>query len=841
MTIAPGDDITGTPEPLPRDSLTNRLGGLARGWINYFQGKDRLTGEILSGVNRNRQNIVQLQTDYTAADGAVSSAYIAADAVVAADASGAQATLSTTLTAAYEAADSTIQGQVTTNAASIVTEQSVRASGDAANASSITTLEAAYEAADSTIQGQVTTNAASIVTEESARASGDSANASSITTLTAKVTGLVQPERVSVVEDFGGSSVTPGGPLTLGTNVDVSGEGTVRQFAALNSAVVNSESLPISKGRTYRVESRARVTADGTGNVIFAGFAAYNSSGTHIGFVSYGSLGAFVVADGWRAAVQTVTYDAVLTAYPTAVSIRGFFWSGRTAANTNSGATWQIAYLRLGTDTEAQVATIAEAYATDSSATARLVWTVNTTTNAATIEQTAAEGYADGTWNGSAINLAADQITLLAEDINFGSQTSFDTASETFITEVGSIRSRYGTAFGASSNLIRWDGPVAVTQGSETPTNGYLAITTAGVTYHNTAALNWGATAAEAAASNAQVQIGRNQIVDYDFRFGDSFWRKGGQSGSTTTGLGTTATGFRYRSTVGSGITVGHFVYLDNYPDRKRLACIPGDVVEWSFYSTQSNCSVVWAFIQFFNSAGTGVGYSAFPTFTPGAYGDGLISWTRCFVVATAPANAAYAMANCRAYASTSSPVFRVAKPMLALANLDQTGPSPWNPGFDSAPGADVTGDNTASAIDGQGLLALGNFYEQASDPGSVPNGSFWSKTGSKELFIRSASTWKKVANIGADLSISLSPTSFVGFASSTSCTATGAGGSGGYTYAWTKVSGDTLTVSAPSSASTNFTRATDSDYSSIYRCTVTDSLSATAYQDFTINLLSYS
>jgi len=228
MTIAPGDDITGTPEPLPRDSLTNRLGGLARGWINYFQGKDRLTGEILSGVNRNRQNIVQLQTDYTAADGAVSSAYIAADAVVAADASGARATLSTTLEAAYEAADSAIQGQVTTNAASIVTEESARASGDSANASSITTLEA-----------QVATN-------------------------------------------------------------------------------------------------------------------------------------------------------------------------------------------------EAHVQQIAEAYATDSSATARLVWTVNTTTNAATIEQTAASGYDDGTWNGSAINLAADQITLLAEDINFGSQTSFDTASETF-------------------------------------------------------------------------------------------------------------------------------------------------------------------------------------------------------------------------------------------------------------------------------------------------------------------------------------------------------------------------------------------------------------------------
>jgi hypothetical protein len=180
-------------------------------------------------------------------------------------------------------------------------------------------------------------------------------------------------------------------------------------------------------------------------------------------------------------------------------------------------------------------------------------------------------------------------------------------------------------------------------------------------------------------------------------------------------------------------------------------------------------------------------------------------------------------------------------KPMLALLAPGTTVVPQYSPGvpLDIYGGADVTGDNTASAIDGQGLLALGNFYEQASDPGSVANGSFWSKTGSKELFIRSASTWKKVANIGEGISISLSPTNFFGFASSTSCTATGAGGSGGYTYAWTKVSGDTLTVSAPSSASTNFTGGVGGDYSSIYRCTVTDSLSATAYQDFTINLVS--
>ena len=548
MAIAPGDDITGTPEPLPRDSLTNRLGGLARGWINYFQGKDRLTGEILSGVNRNRQNIVQLQTDYTAADGAVSSAYITADAVVAADASGARATLSTTLVAAYEAADSAIQGQVTTNAASIVTEQSVRASGDAANASSITTLEAAYEAADSAIQGQVTTNAASIVTEESARASGDSANASSITTLEAQVA-------------------------------------------------------------------------------------------------------------------------------------------------TN----------------EAHVQQIAEAYATDSSATARLVWTVNTTTNAATIEQTAAEGYVDGTWNGSAINLAADQITLLAEDINFGSQTAFDTATETFITEVGSIRSRYGTAFGASSDLIRWDGPVAVTQGSETPTNGYLAITTSGAIYKDDAALGWGATAAEAAASNAQVGTGANSLVDTGFRQpGSDYWQiYDNSAGSLGFSVLDYDSGIRVGQAVGAGFTAGQFIVV--YAGVKnKLSVKPGDAVGFRCLVGGASLSSIRLRIVFQDDAGAVV---SVPESTPRT--TGILTgageadfFTEESLVAVAPALATRARVDVLGYVSGASPRVRLAFPTMAILQTGQTVAPPLQRGFDAVPGADPTIDNTAAAFTGQGALA---------------------------------------------------------------------------------------------------------------------------------------
>jgi hypothetical protein len=51
---------------------------------------------------------------------------------------------------------------------------------------------------------------------------------------------------------------------------------------------------------------------------------------------------------------------------------------------------------------------------------------------------------------------------LDADRINFGAQTSFDLTTETFITEVGSVRSRYGTAFGSGASVVMWHGPTSV-------------------------------------------------------------------------------------------------------------------------------------------------------------------------------------------------------------------------------------------------------------------------------------------------------------------------------------------------------------------------------------------
>lgn len=99
-----------------------------------------------------------------------------------------------------------------------------------------------------------------------------------------------------------------------------------------------------------------------------------------------------------------------------------------------------------------------------------------------------------------------------------------------------------------------------------------------------------------------------------------------------------------------------------------------------------------------------------------------------------------------------------------------------------------------------------------------------------------------------APLSISISPSSLynsrLGSGSLTSppATGTGSGGTGPYTYAWTYVSGSSFTINSPGLASTTFTTSLTAGQlkSGVYRCTVTDSLSATASATITVDLESF-
>lgn len=101
------------------------------------------------------------------------------------------------------------------------------------------------------------------------------------------------------------------------------------------------------------------------------------------------------------------------------------------------------------------------------------------------------------------------------------------------------------------------------------------------------------------------------------------------------------------------------------------------------------------------------------------------------------------------------------------------------------------------------------------------------------------------VATGGSAPSVSIAPSPLYdsrtggGSITSSIATATATGGAGGYSYAWTYVSGDALTVSSPAASSTTFstTLLSGQTKTAVYRCTVTDAASATGFDDLTVTL----
>ena len=91
--------------------------------------------------------------------------------------------------------------------------------------------------------------------------------------------------------------------------------------------------------------------------------------------------------------------------------------------------------------------------------------------------------------------------------------------------------------------------------------------------------------------------------------------------------------------------------------------------------------------------------------------------------------------------------------------------------------------------------------------------------------------------------SASISPASATGSGkvniTTNTVTATPTGGTGPYTYAWTYVSGDAVTVLSPTAAATAFR--SNITAGGVYRCTITDSLAATATATVGVSITSTS
>ena len=440
MAITPGDDIeTKTGEPLPRGNWLDRTGNITRAVMNYFNGKDRLAGEIVSGVNRNRANIVQLETDYQAADGAVSSAYIAADAVVASDASSARATLETTLRAEYQAADSAIEGDVATNTAAITTEATARADGDSANATLISSTEARISAGSSGVENP----------------KFDAAVSSSLPT--------------------GWDNWIAPGSTALAPRESGTGYCTRQVVAGGNNGGWRQQVNGLASEGVYTLRARIQRLL---GSLTPAGVLLqwYDSGG--------GSLGTATIAFGTEAdasgLVSTLgtgerVFEKVLTA-PTSTSyallyaMNQFSFFGSTAGGNTIN--WHELDLVPSSNTEAKTFILQDAFiGSDGLAIAKL-----------TLE--AAAGGGNPARIGLRDSSGGSSIALVAEQIFFGSETVFEDTYNTLYTEDGGgYRLRILGPFPASGDLVIWYGADSVALNSETKTNGVFALATDGKVY----------------------------------------------------------------------------------------------------------------------------------------------------------------------------------------------------------------------------------------------------------------------------------------------------------------------------------------------------------------------
>lgn len=433
-----GTDVKDRKEPVPRDFLRFFPDSLQRTVLNWFGGQDRMLGEIVSGVNRNRQNIVQLETDYQASDGALSTAYIAADAVVAADAESANASLQTTLETAISDGDTT-----TLASANSYTDTEVSAEG-AARATAIDTLQAA------TLNPGL-----NLFPHPSGYGQG-------YATSTAGLGWIVS-----------GGQVGNGWNQITSANSKYAGDGYYEYWAASHS----------STNRAYLYQIDDGILAGQSYTLSFTGFAgvvtgqfyiaAYNASSSYLGNSSVVNM------------TSTLSRQSVSYTLPTGTSFVRLVW--RVASGSySSGGEMFVKQIKF------EIGSSATSFS-EANGVGRLLTASVNTMREAFVDAATGEAYATmqaeaaaGSFSAMLRMYAGDgssSIGLFAEQLYLGNNTIFEDTYNTFYNTYSSYRLRWGGPFGSSGNLVFWRGPTSVALNSETTSNGTFALDTSGGTH----------------------------------------------------------------------------------------------------------------------------------------------------------------------------------------------------------------------------------------------------------------------------------------------------------------------------------------------------------------------
>lgn len=172
------------------------------------------------------------------------------------------------------------------------------------------------------------------------------------------------PEKLSIRASFTESLPSPAVPAnttayTGGTIVNVANEGGVVQYGAVTTVFWTRAALNIIPNNTYRYTCRNRTVVDGTANVARIGCSVFDKDWTLLAHVIMAQPSR-TVANGWVNDTFEVTASTILSNYSTAAYIRPFVRINTNTSTVYSGATSEVAYLRLEniTDVKTLEATI---------------------------------------------------------------------------------------------------------------------------------------------------------------------------------------------------------------------------------------------------------------------------------------------------------------------------------------------------------------------------------------------------------------------------------------------------------------------------------------------------
>jgi hypothetical protein len=220
--------------------------------------------------------------------------------------SGSIATVSSTLTAAYQAADTTLQANITN-------EATARATADSAEATT-------RASADATLTSSISTVSASVTTETTARVNGDNALASQITTLTTNYQTADTTLQANITSEATARSSADSALATrasaLEATVDTPTTGllarvtTTESAIATNTSAISTVSSEVVAARSGEASLVARIGTVNTAAVNAAGAAATAQSEVTAARQGEASLTAKVT----QLASATSTVDGKLSA-----------------------------------------------------------------------------------------------------------------------------------------------------------------------------------------------------------------------------------------------------------------------------------------------------------------------------------------------------------------------------------------------------------------------------------------------------------------------------------------------------------------------------------------------